>query len=53
MILEKLSNKMNPKKNIYRPSWKLENGENLGTWEQRVEGSRQGEVEEKLREWDS
>ena len=24
MILEKLSNKVNPKKNIYRPTWKLE-----------------------------
>ena len=24
MILEKISNKVNPKKNMYRPSWKLE-----------------------------
>ena len=40
MILEKLSNKVNPKKNIYRSSWKLEAdkiaGQKLGAWESGV-----------------
>ena len=38
MILEKLNNKVNPKKYMYRPYWKLETDKNLGTWEQGVEG---------------
>ena len=36
MILEKLSNDVNPKKNIYRSSWKLEadkiTRQKLGAW---------------------
>ena len=37
MILKKLNNKVNPKKNIYRSSWKLEadniTRQNLSAWE--------------------
>ena len=40
MILEKLSNKVNLPKNIYRPSWKLETEKNLGAWEK---GKKEGE----------
>ena len=50
MILEKLNNKMNPKKTIYRSSWKLEAdkiaGQKLEAWgwevRRREEGEREG-----------
>ena len=53
MIPEKLSKKVNPKKNIYRPTWKLETDKNLGAWGQEVEGRGEGVVEENLSHWDS
>ena len=53
MILYKLSDKVNPKKNIYRPTWKLETHKNLRAWEQGVSGIGGGGLEENLRQWDS
>ena len=63
MILEKLSNKVNPKKNIYRFSWKLEADkiarQKLGEWGWECggkgRGKERGEKEmlgETLGEWD-
>ena len=55
MILEKLSNKVNPKRNIYRPTWKLETDKirNMGTENRRMwrrgRGRKKGRVEENLR----
>ena len=50
MILEKISNKMNPKKNIYTSTWKLKTDKNLGEWGQGVKGRGKEGVEENLRE---
>ena len=47
MVLEKLSNKVNSKKNIYKLNWKLETDkiikQNLGAWRQGVERRGEGE----------
>ena len=58
MILEKPSNEMNPKYNMYRPTWKLETdmigSMGVGRREgKRGRGREKGRVEENLREWDS
>ena len=65
MILEKLSNKVNPKKNIYRSFWKLETdkmaGQKLGGWgwewdrekERWGERREKGRIGESFGEWDN
>ena len=60
MTLEKLSNKVNPKKNIHRSTWKVEidkitcqNWEQGGRGVEKGEGEDKGMGEENLREWDS
>ena len=48
-ILEKLSNKVNPKKNIYRHTWNLESDKNLGAGGWGLKKGMKG-IEENLRE---
>ena len=50
--LGKVSNNVNPKKNIYRSTWKLESDKNLGAGGQGIAGSEEV-VEENVRKWDS
>ena len=50
MILKKLSNKVNAKENIYRPTWKLKM--DRIDWVGSLGVRKKGMVEENLREWD-